>query len=158
MLQETGTHIEKKYLKFTTFNCMKKEKEFMKHEGKRDNLHSFPTPPDPRHVNAGGPDASERRAARSFHSPEAREKIFSSSWKGIGQQGNDNPQAAGRRRHLSYAAVAGIVLIAGTTLAMNSSAVVTTALLHTDNSVLSEAMDVSPDAVAAVLNHMTIGE
>lgn len=75
----------------------------------------------------------------------------------MGMLANDNSM----RRALSKFRMASLVLGAvalGTILGMNSSAIATQAVLHANDRVLTTAMDVSPEALAHVLNAMDVGE
>ncbi|MCB1563682.1 MAG: hypothetical protein KDJ75_08925 [Alphaproteobacteria bacterium] len=80
-------------------------------------------------------------------------------WRAVGTHANDNAALVrehNRRVGLSYAAAA--LMMIGSTFGLNSSTVATQAVLHADSAVLAAAMDISPEALGYVLNHMDIGE
>ncbi|MCB1652181.1 MAG: hypothetical protein KDI46_09020 [Alphaproteobacteria bacterium] len=79
-------------------------------------------------------------------------------WKGVGAQVNDNAVVAIKKRGRLTAHAAVFAIMLGGTLCLNSTAVVTQAVLHTDDAVLSAAMDISPQAVGYLLNSINVGE
>lgn len=123
-----------------------------------ENMSSTPSLLTRPHDHLGGAGQSEKksRAARPF-SHTKKQKGFIDLWRGVGQQVNDNVEFVFKRR-MGVVRVAALILVFGVAMTMNSSSIVTQAVLHTDDAVLSVAMDVNPDALGFVLNSMDIGE
>ncbi len=93
---------------------------------------------------AGVPDAGTRKKRLNL-------------WKNIGAQANDNGRHASSPWKVA-GWVASFILLCGVLVSMNGSIIVTQAVLHADDAVLSTAMDISPDSMATALNMMDVGE
>lgn len=102
----------------------------------------------------GGAAASDKdkAAARSF---SAHRHLH--YWRGVGQQINDNKGHVPRKWKIAALSCVGVVIV-GLGFALNSSVIITQAVMHADDRVLSTAMEVSPDSVAYLLNNMNVGE
>lgn len=96
-------------------------------------------------------------AALSFWKREAK-KVAETKIDLTGfQLANDNlyKKLHLRPRALSWVASIAVFMM---TLTMNSTTIATQTIMHTDSRALARVMDVSPNALATVLNHMDVGE
>lgn len=95
-------------------------------------------------------------SARSFADSRQHTDLLK-FWEGIGAQVNDNAHAFVKKQR-KFKNVLVLGLLFGIASGMNSSAIATQVVLHSPDAALSAAMDVSPDALATILNQMDVGE
>ncbi len=95
--------------------------------------------------------------SRSRNANQKKNQCALTYWKGVGQQTNDNLSRKVEAR-VGYSGMAIFAMVCGVILSLNSSAVATQAVMHTDDAVLSTMMDMNPEALAYVLNKMDVGE
>lgn len=115
---------------------------------KKSNANAISQVSVQRHENLGDAGSSRKkiRHVRLFR-----------FWQGKGKLVNDNTRLAGVKK-FNMVRVAGIMLALGMLATLDKSTVATQAVMHADSRTLSAAMDISPDALAFVLNEVKVGE
>ena len=111
------------------------------------------------HANSGGAGQSQKesRPARFFPEEKKSHKGVLRFWRGVGEQVNDNASIA-KPIKMRLVGVAVFFFVAGILVSLNGSTIATQAVIHAPDKVLETAMNVSPDALAYVLNKANIGE
>jgi hypothetical protein len=101
---------------------------------------------------------SVRHDTNDNNKTESKKTIrFFEFWRGIGRQANDNASIAiiGRTGYMRIAALA---VLFSALASLSSSAVITRAILDTDDRVMSAIMDINPESMGLILNKVNIGE
>ena len=112
----------------------------------RKDVEGAHAPNHPSHVSPAGSSKQKSRAAAHMY------------WERLLKRENTNDN----KRHTVFSKLRTAVFvfaafICGTVLGINSSAIATQAVLHTDDRVLKVAMDTSPEMLGRILNVMEVG-
>lgn len=108
-------------------------------------------------VDRGGGGPLEKDHATRFFPSKQKIRQRKKFWSKTGLQVNDNISLRPKFKKASLVMFC-VILISGILVNFNRSEIATQLVTHADDTVLEAVMDANPDALAALLNEVNVGE